>query len=212
MEAHRQTPRGSQRKVCGTSLGKSQDAIERTKEPSGGAVTGGAVACCPLPLPALSPFPAFFLCLSLIAPFSTSPAVRLYNGGPGAGERKVWLPREPGQPAPQRWRQGPRQLPRQAPHARVATGAWHVPPPAGGPGLRGRHRLAPGPCGFTAASSSAWATVSPWGAAAGATTTPAQNQAAGQLAESSPRFGAGCPLLCVRSEDTVTCSCSAPGP
>lgn len=64
------------------------------------------------------------------------------------GNGKVWLAREPGQPAPQRWHQGPCQLPKegvvlvapqQAPHTCLATGAWHVPPLAGGPGHQSAH-------------------------------------------------------------------------
>lgn len=102
------------------------------------------------------------------SPPAEFPAVRPYRRA--AGERRVRPAREPGQPAPRRWRRGPRLLGRQG-TARASR--------AGGPGRRapasrphwlgarrprGRHRLPPGPCGLTAASS----TASTRGAAAGA--------------------------------------------
>lgn len=102
------------------------------------------------------------------SPPAEFPAVRPYRRA--AGERRVRPAREPEQSAPRRWRRGPRLLG----HRGTARASR-----AGGPGRRapasrrhwlgarqprGRHRLPPGPCGLTAASS----TASTRGAAAGA--------------------------------------------
>lgn len=90
------------------------------------------------------------------SPPAEFPAVRPYRRA--AGERRVRPARKPGQPAPRRWRRGPRLLGRRG-RAPASRRHW-----LGARRPRGRHRLPPGPCGLTAASS----TASTRGAAAGA--------------------------------------------